>query len=262
MAHHPEHLQGTDTKTVTIIPARLGSTRFPRKMLADKTGLPLIVHVWKNACKARIPDRVVVATDAQEIVSCIEAAGGQAVMTDSTHPNGTSRLAQATHLLGLADETVVVNVQGDEPEIDPEMIDLAVQTLRATGTAAATIASPFGPDQDPADPNIVKVVLDAQGRALYFSRSEIPCNRENEPGLVRPLKHVGLYAYSVGFVRRYVTLPATPLELTEKLEQLRILEHGYAIAAAVAQADHVGIDTQSQYEAFVERYQKSTPAES
>ncbi len=251
---HASTSETTDAPSVvTIIPARLGSTRMAGKMLADKTGKALIEHVWENACKATIPEQVIVATDSPRIVACIESAGGRAILTDQTHPNGTSRIAQAAELLGLDDATVIVNVQGDEPELDPSLIDLVAHTLLQTGADAATLASPFRPGQDPADPNIVKVVLDGRGRALYFSRSLIPNNRDGEPNLALPLKHVGIYAYSAGFVRTYVNLPATPLELTEKLEQLRILEHGYTIAAAVAQADHVGIDTIEQYEAFVRR---------
>lgn len=226
------------------------------KMLADKTGKALIEHVWENACKAAMPEQVIVATDSSQIVACIEAAGGKAILTDETHPNGTSRIAQAAERIGLDDSTVIVNVQGDEPELDPSLIDLVAQTLVQTKADAATLASPFGPNQDPSDPNIVKVVLDGRGRALYFSRSLIPNNRDDEPNLASPLKHVGLYAYSASFVRTYVTLPATPLELTEKLEQLRILEHGYTIAVAVAQAAHMGIDTIEQYNAFVHRCRK------
>jgi 3-deoxy-manno-octulosonate cytidylyltransferase (CMP-KDO synthetase) len=239
---------------VAIIPARLGSTRFPGKMLASATGRPLVQHVREAALRARGISRVVVATDSDEIAAAVRGFGGEAVLTSATHTNGTSRLAEAASILGLEDGAIVVNVQGDEPELDPGLIDLAIATLVESGADVATVASPFGEGQDPADPNIVKVVLDGRGRALYFSRSLIPHDRDASGACgARPLKHVGLYAYSFGFLRRYVSLPETPLECTEKLEQLRVLEHGHTIAVAVAEAHHVGIDTPGQYEAFVRR---------
>lgn len=240
---------------VAIIPARLGSTRFPRKLLASATGRPLVQHVREAALRARTLSRVVVATDSEEIAAAVGAFGGESVMTSAAHPNGTSRLAEAADRLGLADSAVVVNVQGDEPELEAALIDLAVETLGASGAEVATVASPFGEGQDPGDPNIVKVVLDARGRALYFSRTPIPHDRDGAGACVaRPLKHVGLYTYRAGFLREYVRLAETPLECTEKLEQLRVLEHGYSIAVAVAEAHHVGIDTPAQYEAFVRRH--------
>lgn len=246
----------TPSAAVAIIPARLGSTRFPGKMLAAETGKPLVEHVRGAALRAGRVARVVVATDAMEIAEAVRGFGGEAVMTSPEHPNGSSRLAEAADILGLGPDEVVVNVQGDEPEIDPGLIDLAVETLLETGADVATVASPFGPGQDPADPNIVKVVLDARGRALYFSRALVPHDRDGAGGR-RPLKHVGLYVYRAGFLRRYVALPETPLEQTEKLEQLRVLEHGGSIAVAVAEAHHVGIDTPAQYQAFVRRFRGS-----
>ncbi len=248
---------------IGLIPARLGSTRFPGKMLASETGRALVLHTLDAARNSDRLGRVVVATDAPEIADVVNAAGGEAVLTSAAHPNGTSRLAEAADLLGLADTTVVVNVQGDEPEIDPALIDLAVDALVGSGADVATVGSPFGPDQDPSDPNIVKVVVDCRGRALYFSRSPIPFDRDSARpadgmyttgGAAGPLKHVGLYVYRAGFLRRYVTLAETPLEQTERLEQLRVLEHGGTIAVAVAEAHHVGIDTPEQYAAFVQRW--------
>ena len=249
---------GTPTQSpiVAIIPARLGSTRFPGKMLADATGTPLIVHTCEAASGSGLVSRVVVATDTERIARAVRGAGFEAVMTSADHPNGTSRLAEASDLLGLADDAVVVNVQGDEPEIDPAIIDLAVRALSDGKADVATVGSPFGAGQDPADPNIVKVVADCRGRALYFSRSLIPHDRDGGAG-ARPLKHVGLYVYRAGFLRRYAAMPSTPLEQAEKLEQLRALEHGYSIAVAVAETHHVGIDTEGQYAAFVERWRAS-----
>ncbi len=249
-----------ETPIVAIIPARLGSTRFPCKMLADATGTPLIAHTLEAAGRSTRIERVVVATDTEEIAEAVRACGGEVVMTSKSHPNGTARLAEAADILGLRDETVVVNIQGDEPEIDPGVIDLAVETLLAGGAEVATIGSPFGPGQEPGDPNIVKVVVDCRGLAMYFSRSLIPHDRDGAGigsgggGVAGPLKHVGLYVYRAGFLRQYVTLHETPLEQTERLEQLRVLEHGYTIAVAITEAHHVGIDTEAQYEAFVRRH--------
>jgi len=252
---------GSGARAVGIIPARLGSTRFPGKMLASETGRPLVLHTLEAAQKSARLERVVVATDDDGIASAVRGAGGEAVMTSASHPNGSSRLAEAADVLGLADDAVVVNVQGDEPEIDPGLIDLAVDALVGSGADVATVGSPFGPGQDPADPNIVKVVVDCRGRALYFSRSLVPFDRDGAGGgggVAGPLKHVGLYVYTAGFLRRYVGLAETPLERTERLEQLRVLEHGHTIAVAVAEAHHVGIDTPAQYAAFVARWRAST----
>lgn len=240
-----------------IIPARLGSTRFPSKMLAAETGRPLVLHTLEAAAKSARLERVVVATDDERIATAVRGAGGEAVMISASHPNGSSRLAEASDILGLDDDAVVVNVQGDEPEIDPALIDLAVDALMGSGADVATVGSPFGPGQDPSDPNIVKVVADCRGRALYFSRSLVPFDRDGSGvagGAAGPLKHVGLYVYRAGFLRRYVGLAETPLERTERLEQLRVLEHGHSIALAVAEAHHVGIDTPAQYAAFVARW--------
>ena len=250
-------------RAVGIIPARLGSTRFPGKMLAAGTGRPLVLHTLDAARSSNRLDRVVVATDDEGIAAVVRGAGGEAVMTSPSHPNGSSRLAEAAEVLGLTDDALVVNVQGDEPEIDPELIDLAVDALVGSGADVATVGSPFAAGQDPSDPNIVKVVVDCRGRALYFSRSLVPFDRDGVAGggaVAGPLKHVGLYVYSAGFLRRYVALPETPLERTERLEQLRVLEHGHTISVAVAEAHHVGIDTPDQYAAFVARWRSAHSA--
>jgi 3-deoxy-manno-octulosonate cytidylyltransferase (CMP-KDO synthetase) len=240
-------------RAVALIPARLASTRLPGKMLLDRTGTPLIVHVLENARRAGSIGRVVVAADDEKIAGAVTRAGGECVLTGSDHPNGTSRLAEAAELLGLADEAVVVNVQGDEPEIEPEVIDAAVDRLRAGNCEVATVASPFQEGEDPANPNIVKVALRPDNTALYFSRSLIPHPRAG--GLhVPPLRHVGIYCYTVAFLRRYASLPPTPLEQCEMLEQLRVLEHGCAIGVAIVPCRSLGIDTPEQYEAFVRRF--------
>jgi 3-deoxy-manno-octulosonate cytidylyltransferase (CMP-KDO synthetase) len=236
-----------------IIPARYASSRFPGKVLAAATGQPLIRHVWDRASSARLLDELIVATDDRRIVAAVEAFGGRAVMTRDDHPNGSSRLAEVASSLR---SDLVVNVQGDEPEIDAGLIDQAVQTLiDRPDCPVATIASPLSPDEDPADPNLVKIVLDLHGRALYFSRALIPHRRPGGAASgAGPLKHVGLYAYRREFLLAYIDLPATPLEKAEQLEQLRILEHGHGIAVAIGHAAHHGIDTPEQYEAFVERW--------
>lgn len=250
-------------RAVAIIPARLASTRFPEKILASRTGRPLIQHVHDAAAKCRALSRVVVACDHTRIEAAVRAFGGEAVMTSPDHPNGTARLAEAATILGLGDDEFVVNVQGDEPEIDPDVIDAAVQALGAATSdrvVMATVASPFAPDEDPTDPAIVKVVLRRDGTALYFSRARIPFDRDNagSAASVAPLKHVGLYAYRAGFLRRYAAMAPTPLEAVEKLEQLRVLEHGLDIAVAVRRVTHHGIDTPDQYDAFVQRWQAAS----
>lgn len=250
------------THAVAIIPARLGSTRFPEKVLASATGKALIQHVCERAALSRAVEMVAVAADDPRIVRAVEAFGVRCVMTSREHPNGTSRLAEAAAILGLADDAIVVNVQGDEPELDPALIDAGVDALIQTGADAATVASPFAQGEDPADPNIVKAVVDARGLAMYFSRACVPyLGRADADHAARPLKHVGLYVYRAAFLRRYVRLPATPLEQTEKLEQLRVLEHGHRMAVAIMESHHHGIDTPEQYEAFVRRWNLRTQGE-
>ncbi|MDX2132613.1 MAG: 3-deoxy-manno-octulosonate cytidylyltransferase [Planctomycetota bacterium] len=237
---------------VAIIPARLGSTRFPRKVLAAETGWPLIRHVWARARQASSVERVVIATDSDEVARVVRGFGGECVLTGE-HANGTSRLAEASRVLGLPDDAIVVNVQGDEPEMEPGVIDAAVGALRESRVDAATVASAFAPGEDPADPNLVKVVLAGDGTALYFSRARIPFVREGGEA-TPPLRHVGLYVYPAGVLRRYVELPMSPLERCEMLEQLRLLHHGLRIAVAVREVRSGGIDTPEQYAAFVRRH--------
>jgi 3-deoxy-manno-octulosonate cytidylyltransferase (CMP-KDO synthetase) len=254
---------------VAMIPARLGSTRFPEKVLASRTGKPLIQHVYENALRAKRPARVVIATDHERVRAACAGFGAEVVMTDEAHPNGTSRLAQAARVLGLGEADIVVNVQGDEPEMEPGVIDACVDAIVTPASRdsveMATVASPWNPEDDPANPAIVKVVTTqprskvwmGQGtpgvRALYFSRSRVPFPR-NAPGPDEPLlRHVGIYAYRNRFLQRYITLESTPLERIESLEQLRVLEHGFAIGVAIVESRGTGIDTPEQYEAFVRR---------
>ncbi len=238
---------------IAIIPARLGSTRLPRKVLAAETGKPLIRHVCEAAGRATLVSRVVVATDAREVLDAVEGFGGEAVLTGE-HPNGTSRLAEAARLLGLDDEAVVANVQGDEPELEAGVIDAAIQRLTSPDEVdIATVGSPMERGAAFADPNVVKLVIGASGRAVYFSRAPVPFDRDGE-GAAPTLRHVGIYVYRVRTLRRYAALEETPLERAERLEQLRALEHGMSIGVAVRASDHVGIDTPEQYAAFVERW--------
>ena len=241
---------------VVVIPARMASTRFPGKVLADRTGRPLIQHVYERARLARCAARIVIATDDARVERAAALFGAECVLTRDDHPNGTSRLAEAAAKLGLSPETIVVNAQGDEPEMEPALLDDAVDALVKTGSPVSTSATPFAQGEDPANPNVVKVVVAGDGTALYFSRALVPYPRDGVGSApVRPLKHIGLYAYRRSFLEVYASLAPTALEQTEQLEQLRILYYGHRIAVAVADIrTHAGIDTPEQYEAFVSRW--------
>ena len=242
--------------TVAIIPARLGSTRFPRKVLASETGKPLIRHVWERATSAASVDRAVIATDDAEVMNAAQAFGAECVLTRADHPNGTSRLAEAAALLQLPEDALVVNVQGDEPELDPAVIDAAVTVALRTAAHVTTVASPFANGERPEDPNIVKVVRKADGTALYFSRALIPHLRAGGSA-VSPLRHIGIYLYRHAFLRTYAALEPTPLEQCEMLEQLRVLEHGYSIAVVEHASFGRGVDTPEQYAEFVARWRSA-----
>ncbi len=254
---------------VAIIPARLGSTRFPEKVLAARTGKPLIQHVYEAAARAGSLSRIVIAADDPRVRDAARAFGAEAVLTDAAHPNGTSRLAQAAQLLGLARDQVIVNVQGDEPELDPLVIDQSVdalargERLKESRVRVATAAADFSSSDDPLDPNCVKVVCALNGMALYFSRSLVPFDRDAKSRgpspHARPMRHVGIYVYRREFLEQYAAMSPTPLEQTEQLEQLRVLEHGWGIAVArvAREAVHAGIDTPEQYEAFVARWSRA-----
>ena len=239
---------------VAVIPARLDSTRFPGKVLADETGKPLIQHTYQQACKATSIDRVIIATDSQEIMAAAASFGAEAILTSSDHPNGTSRIAQAAAEI---DAEILVNVQADEPEIPPLAIDAAVAALEADPEAhVSTLCSPLSDQSMVLDPSVVKVVSDCHGRALYFSRSLIPYDRDGL-GQIQPMQHIGLYVYRRAILPVYLNLPATPLEQAEKLEQLRLIEHGLPIAVATYPVQHQGIDTPEQYAQFVSRCTQS-----
>ena len=238
-------------EVVALIPARFASTRLPGKMLLDRTGKTLIVHVLETVRRARRLDDIVVAADDARILAAVRSAGGRAVMTRADHRCGTDRLAEAAEILGLSDEDVVINVQGDEPDMPADCIDQLAELILQTDAPMATLATPL-PRAVANDPNRVKVVLAKNGNALYFSRSPIPFDRDGT-GKSDHLLHLGIYAYRAGFLKRFTKLPPTPAEESEKLEQLRALEHGFAIRVAVVGYTGGGIDTPEDYEAFVRR---------
>ena len=235
---------------IAIIPARRASTRLPGKALADIGGKPMVVHVAERAVESGA-SRVIVATDDAAIAAAVTDHGHQVAMTSPTHPSGTDRIAEVVAALmrdGTIDgETIVVNVQGDEPLIDPRAIARVARALaEAPDCAIATACHPITTREEFLDPNVVKVVRDASGRALYFSRAPIPWERDADPRGVgaTALRHIGLYAYRARFLPVFTALPPAPLEQLEALEQLRALWHGHAIAVFVAEAaPAAGVDT-------------------
>ncbi|MEM5787508.1 MAG: 3-deoxy-manno-octulosonate cytidylyltransferase, partial [Syntrophobacteraceae bacterium] len=204
-----------------IIPARYSSTRLPGKPLLAIRGKPMIQHVYERAMECPLLHKVVVATDDQRIVEAVEAFGGNCVLTRANHQSGTDRLDEAADLLELADEDLLVNVQGDEPLLAPSMIDVLIRATIFSGFEMATLAFPSTSRDEFLDPNCVKVVTDRRGKALYFSRSPIPLVRDAGGKEHRFLKHLGFYAYRRWFLRQYTALPPGELEMIEKLEQLR-----------------------------------------
>ena len=245
-------------KFTVIVPARLASTRLPDKPLADIGGVPMVVRVAQRAAGSSAT-QVVVATDHESIVAACARHGVRALMTRADHASGSDRLAEACGLLGLDGDDIVVNVQGDEPLIDAELIDACAELLtRRPDCVMSTAAHALASVAEYANPNVVKVVLDAQGRALYFSRAPLPWWRDgNAKGLASlaalpdpaPLRHVGLYAYRAGFLRGFPALPMAPLERLEALEQLRVLWHGERIAVHVSTREPgPGVDTPEDLE--------------
>jgi 3-deoxy-manno-octulosonate cytidylyltransferase (CMP-KDO synthetase) len=239
-----------------VIPARLASTRLPRKPLADIGGLPMVVRVARAVAPSGA-GRVVVAADSADIVDACAAHGVTALLTRADHATGTDRLAEAVELLGLADDAIVVNVQGDEPLMPPSVVRRVADALAARADCAvATACHPLADAEEFFSPNVVKVVTDAGGRALYFSRAPIPWSRdafastrERLPAGLPARRHIGLYAYRAAFLRRFPQLPAAPLEQHESLEQLRALAHGFGIAVIeLAEPLPPGVDTPADLE--------------
>jgi len=234
---------------IAIIPARYGSTRFPGKALVPIKGRPMVQWVYERTKRSSLVQRVIVATDDERIRAAVELFGGEAVMTAAGHATGTDRIAEVARSLAC---DIVVNVQGDEPLIRPEMIDEAVRPLAADSTIVmGTIAKRITDARETGDPNVVKVVVDGKGFALYFSRAPIPWDRDAWSGGAQQagfaatgihLKHVGLYAYRRDFLLSYAALTPTPLEEQEKLEQLRALEHGHRIRVVVTEHESFGVD--------------------
>ena len=232
---------------VVLVPARLASTRLPRKALADIGGVPMIVRVARRAAASRA-SRVVVAADDDEIVAACADHGVAALLTSADHATGSDRIAEATDALGLPDDEIVVNVQGDEPLIEPALIDACAELLaERRDCVMSTVAHPIDDRADFDNANVVKVVVDARGHALYFSRAPIPWPRDDvgrAPPAGAALRHVGLYAYRAGFLREFPRMPQAPIETAEALEQLRALWHGERIAVHVSTlAPGVGVDT-------------------
>jgi len=251
---------------VAIIPARLQSTRLPEKPLQDLGGKPLVVRVLERARSARSLEAIWVATDSERIAAAVRGAGGETILTRGDHPSGLDRVAEAATALcdetrrasqadgvrdpDLAADPVILNVQGDEPFLNPEGLDHLVSLFDRPEVRMATLAAPFAPDDDPNDPNRVKVVLDRMGRALYFSRSPIPhggsapgASRTGAAGPAPTLLHVGIYGYRLTTLRELAALPPAPLETSERLEQLRALWNGIPIHVAIGDYHSIGIDT-------------------
>lgn len=244
-------------RTVGVIPARYAAQRFPGKPLALIAGKPLVQRVYEQARKSRRLDEVIVATDDQRIADAVHAFGGQAVLTPASCPSGTDRAAEVVRQFPC---DLVVNIQGDEPLMQPAMIDQLVEGMTGdTGCVMGTLARPIESEEVWANPNVVKVVFGPIGNALYFSRHSLPYGRDAGgkfvPGLSH--KHIGIYAYRREFLLKFVTLPQTPLEKTEKLEQLRALEHGYRIRVWVTPHDSIGVDTPEDAKLVEEILRKS-----
>lgn len=246
-----------------VIPARYGSTRLPGKPMRDIAGKPMIVHVCERAIEAEA-DQVVVATDDQRIFDAVGNLGLQAVMTDPNHQSGTERIAEVAQIMGWADEQIVVNLQGDEPLIPPAYIRDAALALASQNQAGiATLAAKIFDAAEIFNPNAVKVVLDKDGYALYFSRAPIPWNRATFPdqhdfaaAVLPHLRHIGMYAYTVGFLNQYCRWPSSPLEGVESLEQLRILWHGERVLVKlVDKTPEAGVDTEEDLVRVTRRLQ-------
>ncbi len=250
-------------KIIVCIPAHYGSTRFPAKVLAKDTGKFLIQHVYEQAKLARLPDRVIIAADDKRIAEAAKSFGAECIMTNPDCPSGTDRIAEA---VGGLDFDIVVNLQGDEPEIDPANIDTVAKLLVDNPKSSmATLVAEFETKEQIADPNIVKAVVSSIkhrtssiDKAIYFSRSVIPYDRQQGGiGEVKNyLRHIGIYAYRRDFLLKITKLPQTPLEKLEKLEQLRAIENGFDILVAKVKHTCAGIDTPEQYAEFVKRYVK------
>ena len=229
-------------KVAAVIPARIGSSRFPGKPLALICGKPMIQHVYENATACSLIEHVVVAADDPTVEQAVQAFGGEVAMTSSDHQTGTDRVAEVAQTL---DAAIIVNIQGDEPLLPPDAIEDAIRPLlQDKRIIMSTLKTALRPEDNPRDPNIVKVITDAHGRALYFSRAPIPFQRDDGP-YSQIYRHIGLYVFRRNFLFDYTKLPQTPLELAESLEQLRALEHGHSIFVSETRYYPLGVDTPS-----------------
>jgi 3-deoxy-manno-octulosonate cytidylyltransferase (CMP-KDO synthetase) len=250
MASHP-------LRSTIVIPARLASTRLPRKLLLADTGKPLIQHTYEAALRAKRPGGVLVAADCEEIAEAVRAFGGQVALTSPDCASGTDRVAEIARQ--LPDVDIFVNVQGDEPEISARAIDLAVELLERDPSAVmSTLATPIRTRERLIDPACVKVIFDQRQRAIYFSRAPIPFARNWQPSLLTAeppnfYQHVGLYAYRREFLLQLANLPRADIERVENLEQLRVLHVGHSILVGTIEEPTIGIDTPEDYRAFVDR---------
>ncbi len=240
-------------KVLIVIPARYASTRFGGKVLAKDTGKFLVQHTYERALCSKLAERVLIATDSELVMEACKDFGGQCVMTSDRHKSGTDRIAEA---VAEVDADIIVNLQADEPLIEPGNIDLVAGLLIDNPDAEmATLVADFENAEQIADPNVVKCIVDMNGRAIYFSRSVIPYDRD-AGGAGDPtnyLRHLGIYAYRRSFLLDITKKPQTPLELIEKLEQLRVLEYGHPIVTSKVNHSWEGIDTPQQYAEFVKR---------
>ncbi len=245
-SRQPTHLpKGKTMETIGIIPARFGSMRFEGKLLADLCGKPVVQHTWENAKKSKSLEDLIIATDDKRVYNVCKGFGAKAIYTSKAHKSGSDRL---TEVVSDIDTKIVVNIQADEPFIHPSMIDDVVSpVLKDKDTQMATLCHKIRNEREVLDPNVVKVVFDRKGFALYFSRVPIPYDRRlNESTSQRApkyYKHIGLYAYTKDFLFTFKSLPQSPLEKIEKLEQLRVIENGYKIKVIETMHDTVGIDT-------------------
>lgn len=250
-------------KITAIIPARYGSTRFEGKALADIFGKPMIQHVYERTSRSALVSDVIVATDDERIASAVKKFGGRVEMTSTAHETGTDRLAEVA---GRIESDIIVNVQGDEPLIEPGMIDEAIEPMTTDSSLVmSTLKSRIKTLHDFLSPNVVKVVTDWEGNALYFSRSPVPNFRDKwndlkdekfSSGKLLCYKHIGLYVYRRDFLLQYSQMSPTYLELAEKLEQLRVLENGYKIRVIETSHDSIGVDTPSDLVAVIEKLKK------
>ena len=241
-------------RVLIVLPVRLGSTRLPKKAILNKTGKPLVVHAAEMAAKSKHVDRVVVAGDHDDIKQAIAPFGIQYINTSPHHTSGSSRCAEVMDTLAA---DIVVNVQGDEPEVEPEHIDSVIEAMTDKEVRCSTLACPLAPTQKD-NPNVVKVAVACDGTAMYFSRSLIPYDRDSTG--INHWRHVGIYAYRPDALRQFCEWPQTPLEQAEQLEQLRLLENGTPIRVVTHQVPSPpGVDTLEQYESFVERWRRDHP---